>query len=462
MSWLHNNILLPFCQPEQHRGLGRRLRELERFDALPRQQQSDVQARRVRAILDHAYETSPYYRRVFDEIGFRSVDWSAGQPIPVPELTRDLLRTNLEDVCSRIFPPEQLRKAFTGGTTAPPITLWRDLEGLRNKTALQYHLNRYSEYDQGTRVLRIWGAERDLEDHPSWRWRFYEEKLLGRVNCGAGQLSDASFRSFLGKLNRHQPEILYGYSSTLALFADWLRASGSPWHQPRLVIATAETLTNEQRLILEQTFACEVTVHYGSRDVGMVAAECPEGRRLHFHPWACYVELLPAGMSPAGALYRLVITDLLNYGMPLIRYDTGDCVLFDESPCLCGSWYPSVTAVLGRATDNLVLPDGSLMASAPLIARAGRTFRTIRQVQLVQRAIDQFHLRFSSLGEASAADQELTAFLSDVEDAFRIPLQWTIERVPEIPRERSGKMRVAICEVPRQQYAKEWRGISQP
>lgn len=455
MPWFHNNVLLPSCQPDRHRGLGRRLRWLERFDSLSRREQLALQEQRLRAILDHAYETCPYYRLVFDEIAFRASDWRQGMPLPLPELTRDLVRTNLEDLCSRAFRPSRLRKSMTGGTTAPPLTLWCDLEGLRNRTAMQYHLNRLSGYDQGMRVLRIRDTEHDLEENPGWR--FYEERLLGRVNCGAAQLSEESFRLFREKLNRHRPDVVCGYSGTLALFASWLESAGVPWHRPRVVIATAEPLTPEDRRIIEDTFGCPVNLHYGSRDVGMVASECREGGRLHLHPAACYVELMPAGQSPAGPLYRLVVTDLLNYGMPLIRYDTADCVLFDESPCPCGSWYPSVTAVLGRIVDNLVLPDGSLMAGAPLVAQAGRTFRTIRQVQIVQKAIDRMHLRYSVLTDGPAMEQELVGFLHDVERAFRIPIHWTLERVPEIRRERSGKMRSVICEIPKEHYAREWK-----
>jgi phenylacetate-CoA ligase len=460
ISWVHNHLLLPLCEPDQHLGLGRRLRELERFDARPRQEQLAIQEKRIRAILDHAYETSPYYRLIFDEMGFRAVDWQPGQPIPLPELTRERLCTNLEDIGSRSFTPEKMLRMMTRGTTASPMAIWRDVEGMRNKTAMQIHLNRVSGYEQGMRVLRLWGAER-VQEHPSsWHRRFYEETLLGRVNCGAGQLNDTTCGSFLDALNRQESEVLYGYPSTLVAFAKWLQGSGKRWHKPRLVIVTGEMMTDEQRRIVEETFACEAIVHYGSRDMGMVAAEC-EGGRLHFHPWASYVELLPAGQSPAGPLYRLVLTDLLNYGMPLIRYDTGDCVLYDESPCSCGSWYPSVTEVLGRTVDHLILPNGTLMAGLPIVMRAGRTFRTIRQVQLIQKKVDTMHLLFSSAGDGASAERELAEFFSDVEDAFRIPLQWTTERVPEIPRGRSGKLRLAICEVPTDPYATAWHPRSE-
>jgi hypothetical protein len=106
-----------------------------------------------------------------------------------------------------------------------------------------------------------------------------------------------------------------------------------------------------------------------------------------------------------------------------------------------------VPAVLGSAVESLVLPDGTLMAGAPMVMRARRSLRTVREVQLVQKSIDSMLLRFSATGDNSDADQELRVFRRNVEDTFRIPIRWTVERVAEIPRERSGKLRVAISEV---------------
>ena len=94
MPWIHNALILPLLEPERHRGLWRRLRELERFDALSREKQLEAQEAKVKKILDHAYRTTPYYRRLFDDAGFRSSDWRSGRPIPVPALNRDLLRLN--------------------------------------------------------------------------------------------------------------------------------------------------------------------------------------------------------------------------------------------------------------------------------------------------------------------------------------------------------------------------------
>src|SRR6202012_2345873 len=147
--------------------------------------------------------------------------------------------------------------------------------------------------------------------------------------------------------------------ATMARFAEYLTDRGITHHNPQRILVTAEPLSDEDRQIIENCFGVAVTEQYGSRDIGLVASQCEFHMGLHFHPAACYVEYLPAGDTPEGPMYRLVVTDLLNYGMPLTRNDTEDAVVLQDTPCPCGRRYPSVRRILGRALDNFVLADGT-------------------------------------------------------------------------------------------------------
>ena len=450
MSWIHNAVILPLFEPERHRGLLRRIRQFEFYEALPRDKQVAVQERKIKAILEHAYATTPYYRRLFDEAGFAASQWKFGESMGFPTLTRDRVRKSGDDLRSRAFSEAMLRQATTGGTTSVPVRIWRDIEALRQKSAMQSHLNRQSGFDQGMPVLNIWGAERDLVLTPGWKWKLYEQVLMRRHNAGAGQLSDRVLASFADKLNRHRPRILYGYAATIGIFADYLSAQGKPFHKPEHLIVTAEPITADARRRVEHIFGCPVTEQYGSRDIGMVGAECVAGHRLHFHPAACFTEFVYAGESTEGAMYTLVVTDLLNRGMPMIRYDTDDCVLLDDGPCPCGSWYPSVKKILGRAVDNFIMPDGSFVtgiAVAAAMPRIQEGFLYIRQIQLIQKGIEHFHLRYSAEGGAPDIQAELSKFRAEIEKLLQVHVRWTAERVNEIQRERSGKMRFCISEV---------------
>jgi phenylacetate-CoA ligase len=450
VSWLQNNIVLPLFERDRHWGLGRRLREFARFDKLPEARQREYQAAQIKRLLTHAYESVPLYREAFEKAGAHPRDWEMGRPIPLPLTSRETVREDAQRMISNKFPPEQLRKAITGGTTSTPVILQRDVEGQRDKLAMQYHLNRWFGFDQGDKMMAVWGAQRDLELNPSWRWRIYEERILRQIPAPAGQIGDEVFERFLQRLNSYKPKVLFGYSVAMTRFAEYVAAKKAPHHEPKLAIVTAEPATEADKRSIAAAFGCEVTEQYGSREVGMVASECKRHDGLHFYPAGCFPEFEFLAMSPDGPMYRLIITDLLNYGMPLIRYDTGDCVLLHEGQCACGSWYPRVKAILGRVLDTLILADGSeIPGQAVACHMVGLThnYRSITQVQVIQKAIDLICVKYVSRGGPDETNSELTRVSDGLSKVFPEPVRLDLVRVDDIPRAPSGKMRLCIREM---------------
>ena len=449
MSKFHTHFLLPFAVPERHAGLPGRLREIQKFERMSEQQQRDIQQQRLRRILEHAYSTVPYYRNLFDKAGFRASNAFVDRPLPLPVLTRDHLRDQTSSLLSSTYRPEDLQRAGSSGTTNTPVQFCRDLEGLRNKTALQLQLNSWAGYEAGDSVMTLWGAHRDLVMAPSWRWRLYEEVLLRCISAPSGFINEEILERFRLRYERHRPKVLYGYSTVLAAFASYLQKNGLR-HCPKIVIATAEVLNDHNRKLVESVFGKPLYIHYGSRDVGMISSECSYHTGLHFHPWGCYVEFDRIGNTPDGPAYRLLVTDLLNYGQPFIRYDTGDCVTLNNRDCSCGRWFPQVGQILGRVADGLELADGGIVPGVSVgnhMSQMGQTFRAISQVQFVQKSHEHLHLRYVVKDEHPSAREELKSICSAIDSLANHPFNWTLEKVANIPRERSGKIRLCMSEL---------------
>ena len=450
MSWLQNNVVLPLFERDRHRGLGNRLKKFERFDRLPEDAQRTYQSAQIRKLLLHAYETVPLYREAFKQAGSHPNDWKSGEPVPLPIISRETIRDDSQRMLSSNYLPKQLRTAITGGTTSMPVILKRDIEAQRNKLAMQYHLNRWFGFDQGDKMMAVWGAQRDLELDPSWRWKLYEEKIRRQIPAPAGQINDEVFARFLQRLNTYKPKVLFGYSVTMTRFAEYVAASNLPHHKPKLAIVTAEPASAADKFSIASAFGCEVTEQYGSREVGMVASECELHNGLHFYPAGCYPEFEYLAMSPDGPMYRLIITDLLNYGMPLIRYDTGDCVLLQEGSCACGRPFPRVKSILGRVLDTLVLADGSEvpgMAVAAHLMGLTHNYRCITQVQIIQKAMDLICVKYVSRGDAGETTSELERMRNGLSKVFPESVRIDLLRVDDIPRAPSGKLRLCIREM---------------
>lgn len=450
MSFFHTHLLLPLAEPERHAGLARRMREIRRYERMSEKDQRAIQQQRLQRILTHAYDTVPFYRQRFDDAGFRSSDARVDRPLPLPILKRDDLREGGESLRSNAYQLKDLRQAGSSGTTSTPIQFYRDIESLRDKSAIQMQLNSWTGFDEGDRVLLLWGAHRDLVSHPSWRWRFYEETLLRRIPAPSGMINDEILERFRERYEALRPKVLYAYSTVLAAFAAYMVKHGMK-HRPAVIIATAEVMNDENRRLIESTFGIPLTMHYGSRELGMIASECSQHQGLHFHRWSSYIEFDPIGDTPDGPAYRLLITDLLNYGQPFIRYDTGDCVTLGSQQCACGRPFPLVSKILGRVCEGIVLPDGGIIPGITLgtqMAQMGHTFRAIAQVQFVQKSLEHIHLRYAVKGNETSKQSELSSICTAIDALMNQPMNWSLEQVADIPRERSGKIRLCVSELP--------------
>ncbi len=450
MSFFHTNLLLPLAERERNAGLARRLREIRRYERMSEKDQRAIQQQRLQRILQHAYDTVPHYRKRFDDAGFRPSDARVDRPLPLPALCRDDLREGGESLRSNAYPLQDLRQAGSSGTTSTPIQFYRDIEGLRNKTAIQWQLNSWAGYNPGDSVLMLWGAHRDLAMKPSWRWRLYEERLMRCIPAPSGIINDDILERFRERYESRRPSVLYAYSTVLGAFAAYMQKHGMK-HRPTTIIATAEVMNDENRKLAESVFGVPVTMHYGSREVAMIAAECSQHQGLHFHPWCSYVEFDPIGDTPDGPAYRLLVTDLLNYGQPFIRYDTGDCVTLGSQQCACGRSFPLVSKILGRVCEGIILPDGGIIPGITLgtqMAQMGHTFRSIAQVQFVQKSLDHIHLRYAIKGNETSRQSELSSICTAIDALMNQPMNWSLEQVPDIPRERSGKIRLCVSEIP--------------
>jgi phenylacetate-CoA ligase len=185
---------------------------------------------------------------------------------------------------------------------------------------------------------------------------------------------------------------------------------------------------------------------YGSREVGLIASQCGEGGWMHINAESVLVEFVRNGHPVApGELGEVLITDLRNYAMPLIRYRIGDLGTPMAGTCACGRGLPLMQMVAGRVTDFIVRPDGGLVSGISLATYLITGRPGIGQVQLHQHETRDLLVKvvpgpgFSS-ADLSCLRERARSYLGDAMAVhFRI--------VASIPKEASGKYRFSISEV---------------
>jgi phenylacetate-CoA ligase len=445
-----NKTFIEVVNPIRNRkiywGLGRRIKELQQLEKLSPAEIRDRQWQATSLLLQHAYDSTPFYRERFDRVRIKPADIKSLTDLKaLPALTREDIRNNVESLWSRRYLKESLQVAATGGTTDTPVTLLRSQECLRERLAVQMHLDTWAGMWPGDKVFRLWGAQQDFSPDPSWRGRVFDKHVLRNVWAPTSLLNSKVLESYRELLNNFKPGIVYAYPTPLALFCEYLRACGRLYHRPKSVICTAEPLLPEQRELIEQALGCQVFEHYGTRDFGMVGGECEAHQGMHLHPAAVYVEFIPIAGAEVEGLSEILVTDLSNFGMPLIRYRINDCAILHPNPCPCGRGFPLIEKIVGRTTDNFYLPGGSIVPGVALTNRVIQVCPGLKKVQIIQKTLREFHVRYVPGPDFSTSD--LQSLKSKLYVFFPAPLRWTFEEVSEIVREQSGKTRFCISYV---------------
>ena len=360
-------------------------RELERSQFFSAEEVQALQLQRLRLLLEHAYRRCPFYREQFRSIGLSPDDIRSLDDLRLlPPLEKRDIQEHSDKMVAMGWPQEDLFLDHTGGSTGTPIAFYSSRERrCWGKTATRRH-NGWAGWEIGDRVAYVWGAPRDLPSN-AWRSRLINALMGQQIFLDTGHLDEPKLVAFQEALIQFRPKMIQAYARSLALFARILRERGWKPPRPDAIVTSAEVLEPADRQLIEEVFGCPVFNRYGCREVGVIASECPAHRGLHTAAEGLLVEVVHGNDPVApGESGTILVTDLLNLAMPLIRYRIGDMGVWEEGQCPCGRGLPRLRQVAGRVTDFLVGADGRLVSGVYLATYVVARRPSLGQVQILQ------------------------------------------------------------------------------
>jgi len=415
-------------------------REFEQTQFLSTDELRKLQWRRMQGLLGHAYSSCPFYRRRFREAGLTPGDLRCLEDVRrLPPLEKREIQEEGASLVARDWPRQDLIRNQTGGSTGTPLTFYlsRDRHCSRQGATLRH--NRWAGWEIGDSAALIWGAPRD---RPSGHWwsRLRGLLLRGPFWLDTACLTEESMTAFHRTLLRRRPRIVQAYARAAVLFARFLKVRGLRPPRPHSLITSAEVLENEDRQLLEEVFGCPVFNRYGCREVSVIASECPAHDGLHVMAEGLYLEIeTPRGPAGPGQVGSILITDLLNKAMPLIRYRIGDLGEWAEGTCRCGRLLPRLRRVTGRVTDFLVGCTGQLVSGVFLATYVVAHRSSLGQVQIRQDRPGAVVYRVQPGRDfQQAADLEYLRRLT--REYLGAAAQVEVELVETLPAEPSGKL----------------------
>ena len=258
------------------------------------------------------------------------------------------------------------------------------------------------------------------------------------------RLDDASMNAFLERMRAKPIDALFGHSHSLYILASFVERTAAKVPPPHAIVSTSMMLLPSERAVIERAFRCKVTDRYGCEEVGLIAAECERHQGMHVNAEHTLVEIVDdSGRRCApGAVGRVLVTDLKNRGMPLIRYEVGDLSSWSTTSCSCGRGLPTLERVIGREADCLVRSDGSLVAGVSLVERTLTAIPGIAQLQLEQ--VTREEVIAHAVLEATTSNDAVSALDFALSRDLGPGIQINVRLVEALPQERNGKFRFAI------------------
>lgn len=186
-------------------------------------------------------------------------------------------------------------------------------------------------------------------------------------------------------LNRLQPPFLTAYASMLGVLVEEA-ACGRLRIAPSRIVATSEPLLPEVRKAAEAVLGAPVANCWGTSEGGVMAVGCWQDHGMHVNEDLVILEPVDAAgrpVPPGERADKVLLTNLFNPLLPLIRYELTDEVTVLTEPCSCGSAYVRVADVEGRTDD--VLRYGSISVHPHVVRSALGRHPGIADYQVRQR-----------------------------------------------------------------------------
>jgi phenylacetate-CoA ligase len=323
----------------------------------------------------------------------------------------------------------------TGGSTGQTVTVAKNRAATAAEMAARWLGHGWFGVRIGDRGARFWGNPTTLKR----KLRFAAADLaMNRIRFSAFAFDDHDLLRYWDKCLRFQPRYLYGYVSMLEAFGRFVLKAGYDGKRLNLnlIITTSEVLSGPQRDVLQRAFGAPVQNEYGCGEVGPIAYECERGQ-LHVMTENLVVEIVSKSGRAAspGEPGDIVLTDLNNLAMPLIRYRVGDVGVWG-APCECGRGFTVLQGVWGREFDFVQTPDGKKYHGAYFtylfedLRSAGIAVSKFRISQTDQNKVD-----VAIVNKDAATEQQVAAQV-----ARALPgVQTTVRSVETIPLAASGK-----------------------
>lgn len=380
-------------------------------------------------LLKHAAGTTQFYR-----------NWKGCADIhDFPIVKKSLMKEKYGQFISSDYQNKRLHKVSTSGSTGERFVLSQDMRKRKRVVAELIYFHDQLGFRLGQRYvyLRVWYREN--------RKPRIVQIAENMVMFDCSSLSDASLGKLYELLMKDRSiKCLAGYATALTAVAFYFDKKGytPDMFNVEAISSGAERLELNAKTMLKKVFGCPVVSRYSNNENGLLAQQPVDRDYFKLNTAHYYFEILRLDSdepAPYNEPARLIVTDLYNYAMPMIRYDTEDIVIMEKQKD-GDSERDILTDISGRVADTIYDTCGNKI-SAHHVALQFRPYSKVSEYQFVQDTMREYTVRLEGVRGVYNDEDIIKTF----EELVGRDAHINIEHVGQIPRLSSGKLRKIIC-----------------
>ncbi len=380
-------------------------------------------------LICHAIETVPYYKPYNELISLKDF----------PIVNKTIFKKHFNAFKSAAYIDKKNYRVYTSGSTGNPFEVYHNSEKRDRNTADTIYFGEKAGFDLGTRLyyLRLWDKQYKKNRFLAWIQNMYMHSV--------DQMKDEDISKLLKVMeNDHSTKSLLAYSSALQSIFKYIDhdASKPPKVRFKSIIAVAESLNDYVAHSALKYFGAKVISRYSNSENGIFAQQSELNVNSNYDVnWASYyfeiLDLEKDMPAKPGEMGRIVVTDLFNYCMPLIRYDTGDVGIIKQEK---KDQAPVFTRIEGRKMDLFTNTKGDFISSH--IIHHILQFDKIDQFQFIQEGQKEYVIKLKVFNDFG--DENKTRLIEQYKEYFGEDAIIRVEFVQDIPLLLSGKRKLVI------------------
>lgn len=352
-----------------------------------------------------------------------------------PIIDKDVITKAGQNPISNEYEKTKLIKMYTSGSSGNPFVSYQNRDKKNSVRASVIYFGELCNYKIGDRnvYLRVWS-----EENKKSRFSAFKQNL---IMIDITKLDTEILEDIRNRFKKDKRiSCVLGYPSTFEILATYcLNKNDNPeMFNIKTIISSAETLNVSTREKLKNLFGCQIVSRYANQENGILAQELLDEDFYVLNKGNYYFEFLKLDSDEKaeyGELARIIITDLNNYAMPMIRYDTKDIAIVGEHE----QYGEVILSIYGRREDQIYDTEGMPISIGTVDYEMIR-YSLIDQYQIVQNSKYEYLLRVVG-AKAKYQDCDLIYTLKHI---FGSDAIITIRHEDEILRLKSGKYKILV------------------